>query len=50
MSDRVYKKAYTKDESFYMIVHGECGVFNPAIIECFKAERPTLEKKADDIE
>ena len=50
MSDRVYKKAYSKEDSFKMILDGECGVFNPALIECFKLGRAELERKADEIE
>ena len=50
MSDRVYKKAYSKEDSFKMILDGECGVFNPALIECFKLGKAELERKADEIE
>lgn len=50
MSDRVYKKAYSKEESYNMILRGECGVFNPKLIKCFKDERAELEKKADEVE
>lgn len=33
---RVYKGAIGHDESANMILNGECGVFNPNILECFK--------------
>ena len=33
-SDRVYKKAYSPDTAVQMIVNGECGQFNPILIEC----------------
>lgn len=36
VNDRVYKKAFPKDVAFNMIVTGECGVFPPKIIECFR--------------
>lgn len=33
-SDRCYKKACTHEEALKMIYGGECGVFNPILIEC----------------
>lgn len=41
-SERVYKKAFTHKTAMKMILGGECGTFNPLIIECLK-------KAADDI-
>lgn len=35
VSDRVYKKACTHQEAIAMIQNGECGNFNPKILECF---------------
>ncbi len=35
-SERCYKKAYSHDEALKMILDGECGVFNPLLLECFK--------------
>ena len=43
VNDRVYKKAYPKDVAFNMIMAGECGVFPPKILECFKVCRGELE-------
>lgn len=34
ISERPYKRAYTGDEALKMIKNGECGAFNPLIIEC----------------
>lgn len=34
-SPRVYKEAYGHQKAVNMIVGGECGVFNPKLIECF---------------
>lgn len=34
-SPRVYKKAYSHKKAFEMINNGECGVFNPKIMEAF---------------
>lgn len=35
-SDRCYKKAYSHKKAAEMIIGGECGAFNPILIECFK--------------
>lgn len=34
VSDRVYKKAFSHKEAIQMILNGECGTFNPILIEC----------------
>ena len=34
VSDRVYKKAYFHEKAMEMILNGECGVFNPILLEC----------------
>ena len=34
VSDRVYKKAYSHEKAMEMILNGECGVFNPLLLEC----------------
>ena len=41
ISKRPYKPAYTHEEAIKMIKNGECGKFNPIILECFEecAER-----------
>lgn len=39
VNDRVYKKAFPKDVAYNMIITGDCGIFPPKIIECFKACR-----------
>ena len=33
VSERVYKKAFTHEQAVKMIINGECGVFNPLLIE-----------------
>lgn len=33
-SERCYKKAYTHEKAIEMICGGECGTFNPLILEC----------------
>ncbi|MBR5966290.1 MAG: response regulator [Treponema sp.] len=44
VSKRVYKKAYSHKEAIDMILNGECGAFNPDLIECLKAAAPNLER------
>ncbi len=33
-SERVYKKAIPHEEAIQMILRGECGAFNPMLINC----------------
>lgn len=35
VSERVYKKAFTHEKAIEMILNGECGAFNPILLECF---------------
>lgn len=35
-SKRCYKAAYEPDEAIRMILNGECGVFNPLLLECLR--------------
>ena len=35
-SKRVYKEAYSHDKTIQMILNGECGAFNPKLLECLK--------------
>ena len=37
VSERVYKKAYSHDTALQMILNGECGTFNPILLECLKS-------------
>ncbi len=34
VSERVYKKAISHEKAIEMILNGECGVFNPILMEC----------------
>ena len=49
ISKRVYKAPYSHDTAVAMIIGGECGVFNPILIECLEEVgeklRYELEKK-----
>lgn len=42
VSERVYKKAYSHETAVAMIKNGECGAFNPALMECFLDEADHL--------
>jgi putative two-component system response regulator len=43
VSERVYKSAFSKDDAFHMIVNGECGIFSPKLLECFRHARKEFE-------
>ena len=34
VSERVYKKTFTHEKAMKMILNGECGAFNPLLLEC----------------
>lgn len=36
VSERVYKPPYTYEEAMAMINEGDCGVFNPLLLQCFQ--------------
>ncbi|MBD5528538.1 MAG: response regulator [Lachnospiraceae bacterium] len=44
VNERVYKDAFPKEEAFRMIMNGECGKFNPKLLECFRIERKAFEE------
>ena len=50
ISERIYKSAYSKAEAFDMIVDGQCGIFNPRLIEIFSMVRMELEEIQEEIE
>ena len=43
-SERVYKKAYSHEQALEMILEGECGAFNPILIECLKEVEGSIQK------
>lgn len=43
VSDRVYKKAYSHEKAMEMILAGECGTFNPLLLECLTDIQDTLQ-------
>lgn len=44
-SERVYKKAFSHDTAVDMIFHGECGAFNPKVLEVFAAVMEGMGRK-----
>lgn len=43
-AERVYKKAFDHETAINMILNGECGVFNPELLECVKSYEKEIEK------
>ena len=43
VSERCYKDAFTPSQAYEMIINGECGQFNPKLIECFKNLKDVFE-------
>lgn len=48
-SKRVYKDAYSHEEAVTMIANGECGIFNPKMIEAFNDVAEELGRKSREI-
>ncbi len=44
VSVRVYKAPYTPEKAVEMIKNGECGLFNPDLLECFLEAEPVIRK------
>ena len=42
-SERCYKKAFSHERAIEMICNGECGAFNPLLIECLQAVADKLQ-------
>lgn len=49
ISERCYKKAFSKEEAFHMILNGECGIFSPKLMECFKNVREEMEHVSREV-
>ena len=47
ISDRVYKKAYSHEQAVKMILNGECGAFNPVLLECLTDIQDHLKEVVD---
>lgn len=44
-SDRVYKKAFSHETALQMIQEGQCGTFNPLLLECLLDTADNLEEE-----
>jgi putative two-component system response regulator len=44
-SERVYKKAFSHEKALEMILNGECGTFNPLLLECLKYSESTIKNE-----
>lgn len=42
MSERVYKKAFSHEKALEMIRNGECGTFNPLLLQCMTEAQDKL--------
>ena len=47
-SERCYKKAYPHAQAVQMILNGECGAFNPILLECFVEIEEELELELEE--
>ena len=52
-SERVYKKAFSHEKAMEMILAGECGTFNPLLLDCLKEAqdqiRIEMQKAPDEL-
>ena len=45
VSERVYKKAFSHERAIQMILNGECGAFNPVLLECLLQIQDPLKRE-----
>ena len=45
-NDRCYKKAFSADEAYEMIMRGDCGKFSAKILKAFEKNRQAFENLA----
>ena len=48
-SERCYKKAFSHETAMRMILNGECGAFNPLLLECLTDIQAELQEKLQNI-
>ena len=46
-SERVYKKAFSHEKAIEMIMNGECGTFNPLLLECLSDIQDRIKDEMD---
>ena len=49
VSKRVYKAAYAPDTAVQMILHGDCGTFNPLLLECLVEIQDVLKEDVTEV-
>ena len=50
ISERAYKKGFTHERAIEMILGGECGTFNPILIDCLMEIEPKIKQKMLEIQ
>lgn len=45
INERIYKPAFSHQKAMQMIMDGECGTFNPLLLQCLVSSAPFLEKE-----
>ncbi|RHV63791.1 diguanylate cyclase [Clostridium sp. OM02-18AC] len=50
ISERAYKKGYSHEKAIAMILNGECGIFNPILIECLMEIEQKIKQKMQEIQ
>ncbi len=50
VSERVYKKGFSHERAMEMILGGECGTFNPVLIQCFVEIQDKIKEKMAEIQ
>lgn len=48
-SERCYKKAFTHEKAVEMILNGECGAFNPVILDVLRNVESTLKERLGNV-
>lgn len=48
-SERCYKKAFSHETAMRIILNGECGAFNPLLLECLTDIQAELQEKPQNI-
>ena len=49
ISERAYKKAFSHEKAMEMILGGECGTFNPMLLEIFVEMQDRIKEKMEKI-
>lgn len=47
VSERIYKKAFSHEKAMEMILNGECGAFNPLLLECLVEIQDRIKTELD---